>query len=297
MSNYFNYITRSTTGSIKYTGTSFSCYCINHRRFYADRKSTNHYDALGVSSNASTKEIKAAFYNLSKKHHPDVNPHDNNASHKFSTISNAYDILSDPVKRKDYDNELSSRISPSDPYVTYDRTSTYAQRARAHRPSTWKPPPSSKNPSGGFPGAENAFGNSRNTTYGTFDKEYYDNVFGRYRGPSPQGRTNMYNFDEFYRSHYNDFEFWGTTRKETQERLRRERQEAEHRRQQKANRSTVSKVSSVAIWFSVGLFVLFISNILHDMHFQRPADELRSKFYIIPKSSNNKSHQESSTKS
>ncbi|CAF3053549.1 unnamed protein product [Rotaria sp. Silwood2] len=297
MSNYFNYFTRFTTGSLKYTGTSYSSYYLIHRRFYANQKATNHYDALGISSNASAKEIKKAFYNLSKQHHPDVNPDDKNAAHKFSTISNAYDILNDPVKRRDYDDELSSRISPSDPYVTYDRTSTYAQRARAHRPSAWKPPPSSSNSSGGFQGTENAFGNSRNTSYGTFDKEYYDNVFGRYRGPLPHGRSNMYDFDEFYRAHYYDFKFWGSTRKETQERIRRERQEAEHRRQQRANRSTISKVSSAAIWISVGLFFLFISNILHDMHFQKPADEFRSKFYIIPKSSNNKSHQESSTKS
>ncbi|CAF0889862.1 unnamed protein product [Rotaria sordida] len=300
MSNYFNYITRSTTaGSIKYTGTSCSCYCITHRRFYSNQKSINHYDALGVNSNASGKEIKNAFYNLSKKHHPDVNPDDKNAANKFSTLSNAYDILSDPIKRRDYDNELLTRTSPSDPYVTYDRTSTYAQRARAHRPTAWKPPSSSSsnNSSGGFPGAENAFGNSRSTSYGTFDKEHYDNLFGRYRGPLPQGRSNTYNFDEYYRGHYNEFKFWGTTIKETQERLRRERQEAEHRRQQRANRSTISKASSIAIWCSVGAFVILLANILHDMHFHRPADELRAKFYIIPKSSNNKSSQESSTKS
>jgi len=122
---YYNYFTRSTTGCIKYTGTSFPCYCAIYRRFYADRKSSpNHYDALGITSNASTKEIKTAFYKLSKKHHPDVNPDDANAVHKFSIISNAYDILGDPVKRRDYDNELLSRTPNSDPYVTYDRGSS-----------------------------------------------------------------------------------------------------------------------------------------------------------------------------
>jgi len=293
MSIYLNYFTRSSTGA------SFSCYCITQRRFYADKKSSiNHYDALGVNSNASAKEIKTAFYNLSKKHHPDVNPDDTNAATKFTKISNAYDILGDPVKRRDYDDELLSQTSYSDPYITYDRTSTYAQRARAHRPSSWKPPPSSSSSSsGGFPGSENAFGNSRSTNYGTFDKEQYDATFGRYRGPLPHGRSNIYDFDEFYRAHYSDFQNWTTSRKQAQERIRYEQQEQEKQRQEKANRSITSKLSSIAIWVSLGLVVIFTSTLLHDMHFQQPTEELRSKFYIISKTSKNKLHENSSTKS
>jgi curved DNA-binding protein CbpA len=297
MSIYFNRLSRHVTGSVEYTGRSFSCYCIIHRRFYADKKSPlNHYDILGVSSNASAKDVKTAFYKLSKKFHPDVNPEDNNAANKFSTISNAYDILGDPVKRRDYDSELSSRTTPSDPYVTYDRTSSYAQRARAHRPSSWKPPPSPSSSNGGFRGAENAFGSSRSTSYGTFDKEQYDEAFGRYRGPSPRGRSDMYDFDEFYRAHYSDFKNWSTSRKQAQEKVRREQQDAENKRQEKANRSTIAKLSSIAIWLSVGIVVIFTSTLLHDMHFQQPSDELRSKFYIIPKPSKNKPSQDSSSK-
>ncbi|CAF1106280.1 unnamed protein product [Rotaria magnacalcarata] len=294
-----NYITRSVAGSVKHPGTLFSCYCIIHRRFYADQKAINHYDALGISSSASKKDIKAAFYNLSKKHHPDVNPQDKNAAQKFSIIANAYDILSDPIKRQDYDNELSSRTSSSDPYVTYDRTSTYAQRARAHRPSSWKPPqpPSSSNSSGGFPGAESAFGSSRSTNSGTFDKQFYDSAFGRYRGPTPSGRSNIYDFDEFYRVHYADFKFWGSSRKEAQERMRRQRQHEENQRQERANRSTVSKLSLLGIWIGLGLFLIVVSSALHDMHFQQPIEELRTKFYIIPKTSKNKPLDESSSKS
>lgn len=297
MSNYF---TRSITGSVKHTGIPLTCYSITQQRFYSDRKSVNHYDALGISSNASKQEIKAAFYNLSKKHHPDVNPHDEHAAQKFSTISNAYDILSDPVKRRDYDHELLSRpssTSPSDPYVSYDRTSVYSQRARAHRPSSWKPPPTSGNSSGGFPGAENAFGSSQNSNYGTFDKQFYDSVFGRYRGPKPRGRSKIYDFDEFYRAHYADFTFWGSSRKEAQERMRREQQEAEKRRQEKANRSNLLKFSSLALWVSAGVFLIIVSSALHDMHFQQPVDEFRAKFYIIPKASKNKTFDESSSKS
>jgi curved DNA-binding protein CbpA len=289
MSIYFNHFTRSSTG-----GASFSCCCLIHRRFNSTKKSsTNHYDALEINSNASAKEIKSAFYKLSKKHHPDVNPDDQNAATKFSTISNAYDVLGDPVKRRDYDNELLSRTSSSDPYVTYDRTSTYAQRARAHRPSAWKPPPSS----GGFQGAENAFGNSRNASYGTFDKEQYDTAFGRYRGPLPQGRSSAYDYDEFYRAHYSDFKNWSTSRKQAQEKMRREQQDEEIKRAQKASRSTASKVSLVAIWVSFGLLIFFTSTVLHDMHFQKPVDEFQTNFYIIKKPTKTKSQQESPTKS
>lgn len=287
MPNYLNYSSRILTPS-----TSFSF----HRRYYAEQKSssTNHYDSLGINSNASAKEIKTAFYKLSKKHHPDVNPDDKNAANKFSTISNAYDILSDPVKRRDYDNELLSHTSISDPYVTYDRHSQYAQRARAHRPSSWKPPPSSGT-SGGFPGAENAFGNSRSTSYGTFDKDKYDSTFGRYRGPTPSGRSNIYDFDEFYRAHYSDFKNWTTSRKQAQEKMRYDQQKEEQKRHEKANRSIISKLSFIAIWLSLGLGTIVASTFLHDMNFQQPSDEFRTKFYIISKSSKTKSQESSSS--
>ena len=288
MSIYFQRFARPLFSPAHHDRSAVSCY---YRRSYATRNSSaSHYDALGVTVDASPKEIKAAFYKLSKKHHPDVNPEDANAAQKFSTISNAYDILGDPVKRRDYDNELSSQTSASDPYVTYNRTSSYAQRARAHRPSAWKPPPSSRNASGGFQGAENAFGSNN---FGTFDKGQYDAAFGRFRGPSPSGRSNIYDFDEFYRAHYSDFRSWTTNRKEAQEKARRDRSTAESTRQERAKRTTLERFSSVALWFSFGAVLLLLSNILHDMHFQRPSDELRSKFYLVPKASNPESARKS----
>lgn len=291
---YMNHLTRSFIGSIKSSGGSFSCHCAIHRRYYSEKKpSINHYDALGVNSNASAKEIKTAFYKLSKKHHPDVNPDDANAAHKFSTISNAYDVLSDAAKRHEYDTELQSRDSSSYSSVMYDRSSAYAQRARAHRPSAWKPPPSS----GGFKGTDNAFGNSRSSSYGTFDKTFYDSAFGRYRGPLPKGRSNVYDFDEFYRSHYSEFTNWNAIRKEAQEKMRREQEEQKTKRQEKANRSWTSKLSVAALWISGGLVVLFTVSVLHEMQFQKPTEELRSNFYIISKPTRRKPLEETTTKS
>ncbi|XP_012278228.2 protein tumorous imaginal discs, mitochondrial isoform X2 [Orussus abietinus] len=63
----------------------------------------SYYDILGVSKNASAKDIKKAYYELAKKYHPDTNKGDPNASKKFQEVSEAYEILSDDAKRKQYD--------------------------------------------------------------------------------------------------------------------------------------------------------------------------------------------------
>ena len=63
----------------------------------------DYYSILGVSRNASDREIKQAFRRLARKHHPDVNPGDKTAEEKFKQISEAYEVLSDKEKRKKYD--------------------------------------------------------------------------------------------------------------------------------------------------------------------------------------------------
>jgi DnaJ-class molecular chaperone len=63
----------------------------------------DYYATLGVSKNASEKEIKQAFRKLARKHHPDVNPGDKAAEAKFKEINEAYEVLGDPDKRRKYD--------------------------------------------------------------------------------------------------------------------------------------------------------------------------------------------------
>lgn len=63
----------------------------------------DYYKILGVAKNSSAKEIKKAYYQLAKKYHPDTNKDDPNASKKFQEVSEAYEILSDDTKRKEFD--------------------------------------------------------------------------------------------------------------------------------------------------------------------------------------------------
>jgi molecular chaperone DnaJ len=63
----------------------------------------DYYGTLGVKKSASAEEIRKAFRKLARKYHPDVNPGDKKAEEKFKEISEANDVLSDPKKRKIYD--------------------------------------------------------------------------------------------------------------------------------------------------------------------------------------------------
>ena len=67
----------------------------------------DYYKIIGVSKSASQEEIKKAFRKLALKYHPDKNPGDKKAEEKFKEISEANEVLSDPAKRKKYD-ELGS---------------------------------------------------------------------------------------------------------------------------------------------------------------------------------------------
>ena len=63
----------------------------------------DYYEVLGVPKTADDATIKKAYRTLAKKYHPDANPGDAEAEKKFKEASEAYSILSDPEKRKQYD--------------------------------------------------------------------------------------------------------------------------------------------------------------------------------------------------
>src|SRR3981081_3103129 len=116
----------------------------------------NYYEILGVKKSASADDIRKAFRKLARKYHPDVNPGDKAAEEKFKTLSEANDVLSDPKKRKIYDQLgfYSDNIDPA----TAD---AYARGGGE---------PGARDVSGGFPGSGGRQpGGPGNVDFGGFD--------------------------------------------------------------------------------------------------------------------------------
>src|SRR6516162_2975405 len=125
-------------------------------------KDKDYYAALGVKKTASADDIRKAFRKLARKYHPDVNPGDKSAEEKFKAISEANDVLSDPKKRKIYDQVgfYSDNIDPA----------TAEAYARAGASSGGFP--------GGFPGAQGG-GQGVPFDFGGFDFSDLINIAGR----------------------------------------------------------------------------------------------------------------------
>src|SRR6267154_3755958 len=126
----------------------------------ANTTNKDYYATLGVKKNASAEEIRKAFKKLARKHHPDVNPGDKAAEEKFKTLSEANEVLSDPKRRKIYDQLgfYSDNIDPA----TAD---AYARGGG--RPGAG-PGGSAGGYSGGFPGGRPA-GGAGGFDFGGFD--------------------------------------------------------------------------------------------------------------------------------
>lgn len=84
----------------------------------------DYYEVLGVKKDASADDIKKAYRKLAMKYHPDKNPEDKNAEEKFKEISEAYAVLSDAEKRKEYDaygaEGFSDKFSQEDIFRGFD---------------------------------------------------------------------------------------------------------------------------------------------------------------------------------
>jgi len=128
-------------------------------------KDKDYYAVLGVKKSASADDIRKAFRKLARKYHPDVNPGDKAAEEKFKTLSEANDILSDPKKRKIYDQLgfYSDNIDPA-------TAEAYARGGGQ---------PGAGDFSGGFPGGGRAPGGAGNVDFGGFD---FSDLFEGARG-------------------------------------------------------------------------------------------------------------------
>ena len=109
--------------------------------------SKDYYELLGIGKDATQDDIKRAFRQLAKKHHPDANPDDPNAETRFKEINEAYEVLSDEAKRSNYD----AYGNPGGPFA----------------------PPTGGGPAGG-PSAGDPFGR----VFGDFGGFPFGNLFG-----------------------------------------------------------------------------------------------------------------------
>jgi molecular chaperone DnaJ len=138
----------------------------------------DYYEILGVKKSASAEDIRKAFKKLARKYHPDVNPGDKAAEEKFKALSEANEVLSDPKKRKIYDQVgfYSDNIDPA----TAEAYARAGQTGGAGFP-------------GGFPGGAGAGGQSVPFDFSGFDfSDLVDNAArqaGRGRSSASSGSS------------------------------------------------------------------------------------------------------------
>ena len=130
----------------------------------------DYYETLGVKKSASAEDIRKAFRKLARKYHPDVNPGDKAAEEKFKALSEANEVLSDPKKRKIYDQVgfYSDNIDPA-------TAEAYARAGGG---------------AGGFQGGGpgNARGQGGNVDFGGFDfSDMFENAGREGRGAAGSG--------------------------------------------------------------------------------------------------------------
>ena len=131
------HIIRLTTASnsTTVTGLSFAKFFHTTQKVF----SKNYYSVLAVSTNASQAEIKKAYYLLAKKHHPDRNPNDKKAEKLFQSVAEAYEVLGDEFKRKEYDKTVSAQPPPRSTNSTgFSSTSSNNRPKDKTEKKSWK---------------------------------------------------------------------------------------------------------------------------------------------------------------
>jgi curved DNA-binding protein len=132
----------------------------------------DYYKILGLERNASEKDIKSAYRKLARKYHPDLNPNDKEAKKRFQEINEANEVLSDPEKRKKYDQYGKDWQHAEE----FQRAEQQQQQSRKYSSTTT-----------GFPGADEESGFS----------DFFENLFGGFGRTSGGGRNVKYRGEDY----------------------------------------------------------------------------------------------------
>lgn len=152
----------------------------------------DYYNILGIGREADEKQIKKAYRKLARKYHPDLNPNNKEAEQRFKEINEAYEVLSDPDKRKKYD--------------AYGHAAFEAGFQGAEGFRSWP---------GGPGGVDSTF--TRDRGFGSIFEDIFGDVLGTRKGyqPAPEpGRDLYYNMDIDLRDAYSGTSTYITVQKE-----------------------------------------------------------------------------------
>jgi curved DNA-binding protein len=132
----------------------------------------DYYKTLGIGKSASQDDIKKAYRKLARKYHPDLNPNDKEAHNMFQQINEANEVLTDPEKRKKYD-EYGEHWKNADQYEQAKKSGGQNQYAGQHGQHSGGGNPfggAGGNPFGGFSGAD--FGSGGDYS------DFFESLFG-----------------------------------------------------------------------------------------------------------------------
>lgn len=157
----------------------------------------DYYSTLGLTKEASADDIKKAYRKLARKYHPDLNPNDQTAHKKFQEINEANEVLSDPEKRKKYDE--------------YGANWKQAEQYEQARQQTGQTGYTYQNfgGDGGFEGFE-GFGSGASGY-----SDFFENLFGGMSGGRTGSRSRAFRGQDFHAELHLDFREATATHKRT----------------------------------------------------------------------------------
>lgn len=161
----------------------------------------DYYKTLGLTKEASADDIKKAYRKLARKYHPDLNPNDQSAHKKFQEINEANEVLSDPGKRKKYD-EYGANWKQAE---QYEQTRQQSGGGYAYQDFGGG--------SGGFSGFEGfeGFGGGGSSGY----SDFFENLFGGMGGSRSGGRSRAYRGQDYNAELHLNFRDAAKTHKQT----------------------------------------------------------------------------------